>query len=209
MSPKKWPLARKRNFFLGWFPWESCSPGYSGHLLHWQKSRSLYKKIDFWPQISKFWGHKSTLLPLAANWSLTDQFFQHKKGVSLESRYEGIKIFTPCPQKLDFGPKNGQIWPKTGIWAKYWHFRPIWSHARPKNNANEVPRWFFWCVGTKTFAPSPKKLGFWPRNGQNLHLCSSWAYKAKETFNNQHFINLKSVQIFEIKRLPDSKFSQL
>merc|ERR1712173_208203 len=73
------------------------------------------QKIDFWPQISKFWGQKSTFSPLAANWSLNDQCFQHKKGVSLESRYEVTKIFTPCPIKLDFGPKNGQIWPKTGI----------------------------------------------------------------------------------------------
>ena len=42
-------------------------------------------KIDFWPQIFKFWGQKSTFLSLAANWSLTDQCFQHKKGVSLDS----------------------------------------------------------------------------------------------------------------------------
>merc|ERR1712173_132658 len=75
------------------------------------------QKIDFWPQISKFWGQKSTFSPLAANWSLNDQCFQHEKGVSLESRYEGTKIFTPCPLKLDFGPKNGQIWPKTGIFV--------------------------------------------------------------------------------------------
>merc|ERR1719350_922754 len=77
------------------------------------------QKIDFWPQISKFWGQKSTFSPLAANWSLNDQCFQHEKGVSLESRYEGTKIFTPCPQKLDFGPKNGQIWPKTGIFGQF------------------------------------------------------------------------------------------
>merc|ERR1712152_29891 len=75
----------------------------------------IKQKIYFWPQISKFWGQKSTFSPLAANLSPTGQCFQHEKGVSLESRYEGTKIFTPCPQKLDFGPKNGQIWPKTGI----------------------------------------------------------------------------------------------
>ena len=34
--------------------------------------------------------------------SPTDQCFQHEKGVSLESRYEGTKIFTPCPQKIGF-----------------------------------------------------------------------------------------------------------
>ena len=39
-------------------------------------------------------------LPLAANWSLTDQCFQNEKAVSLDSRYEGTKSFTPCPQKI-------------------------------------------------------------------------------------------------------------
>merc|ERR1712016_257242 len=73
------------------------------------------QKNDFWPQISKFWGQKSTFSPLAANWSLTDQCFQHEKGVSLGSRYKGTKIFTPCPKKIGFGAQKGQIWPKTGI----------------------------------------------------------------------------------------------
>ena len=100
MSPEKWPLARKWKFFWGWSKWESCSPGYTCDMPCWQKSRSLYKKIDFWPQISKFLGPKSTFLPLAANWSLTDQCFQHEKGVSLDSWYEGTKSFTPCPQKI-------------------------------------------------------------------------------------------------------------
>merc|ERR1719266_629371 len=102
VSPKKLPLARKRKIFWGWFRWESCSPGYSGHLFHQQKLQSLNKKNDFWPQISKFWGKKSTFSPLAANWSLADQCFQHKKVVLLESQYEGTKIFTPCPQKIVF-----------------------------------------------------------------------------------------------------------
>ena len=32
--------------------------------------------------------------------------------------------------------------PKMAFLAKYWHFWPIWSHARPKTNANKVPKWF-------------------------------------------------------------------
>merc|ERR1712209_392569 len=86
------------------------------------------QKIDFWPQISKFWGQKSTFSPPAANLSPTDQCFQHEKGVSLDSRYEGTKIFTPCPQKLDFGPKNGPNWSKICIFG---HFGPniaIFAH---------------------------------------------------------------------------------
>ena len=76
------------------------------------------QKIEFWPQISKFWGQKSTFSPLAANWSLTDQCFQHEKGVSLESRYEGTKIFTPCPQKIGFWAQ------KRPNLAQSWHFGP-------------------------------------------------------------------------------------
>ena len=29
------------------------------------------------------------------------------------------KILLPAPQKLDFGPKYGQIWPKTGIFGPF------------------------------------------------------------------------------------------
>merc|ERR1712240_787769 len=117
-TPKKCPLARKRKIFWGWFRWESCSPGYSGHLFHQQKSRSLNKKLTSWSQISKFWGQKSTFSSLAANWSLTDQCFQHEKGVSLESRYEGTKIFTTCPKIIGFWAQ------KRPNLAKNWRFRP-------------------------------------------------------------------------------------
>ena len=72
----------------------------------------------FQHEISKSLGQKSTFLPLAANWSLTDQCFQHEKGVSLESRYEGTKIFTTCPQKIGFWAQ------KRPNLAQNWRFRP-------------------------------------------------------------------------------------
>ena len=53
---------------------------------------------------------------LAENWSLTDQCFQHKKDVSLESRYEGTKSFTPCPQNIGFWAQ------KRPNLAQNWHF---------------------------------------------------------------------------------------
>ena len=62
-SPKKWPLARKRKFFWGWFRWESCSPGYSGHLFHQQKSRSLNKKLTFGPKYPNFGVKKAHFCP--------------------------------------------------------------------------------------------------------------------------------------------------
>merc|ERR1711874_641676 len=88
------------------------------------------------------------------------------------------------------GPKNGQIWPKTGIlgqksaflaqkrpnlvqnlhfwsfWAKYCHSLHILSNARPKNNVNKVPRWVFTYVGNKNFDFSSKKKDFLPKNNQ-------------------------------------------
>ena len=82
------------------------------------KNCDYHTKNDFLPQISKFLGQKSTFSPLAANWSLTDQCFQHEKGVSLESRYEGTKIFTPCPQKIGFWAQ------KRPNLAQNWHFGP-------------------------------------------------------------------------------------
>merc|ERR1711884_779262 len=90
------------------------------------------QKIDFWPQISKFWGQKSTFSPLATNLSPTDQCFQHEKGVSLESRYKGTKIFTPCPQKIGFGAqKRPNLAQKRPNLAQNWHFGPnidIFAH---------------------------------------------------------------------------------
>merc|ERR1711872_880804 len=58
-------------------------------------------------------------LPLAANWSLTDQCFQNEKAVSLDSRYEGTKSFTPCPQKIGFQAQ------KRPNLAQSRQFRPI------------------------------------------------------------------------------------
>ena len=76
----------------------------------WQNAIPIQKN-DFWPQKSKF-------SSLAANWSLPSKFFQHGRGVSLVPLYEGTKGFTPPPQKMDFWPKTGQIWPKTGIFGQ-------------------------------------------------------------------------------------------
>ena len=59
----------------------------------------------------------------------------------------------PTPVKIwKFGPKTAKIGPKLtflakywlywSFWAKNWHFWPISSYGRPKNNANKVLRWF-------------------------------------------------------------------
>ena len=46
------------------------------------------------------------------------------------------------PIKISFfGPKTAKLF----ILAKYWHFWSIWSHGRPKKDANEVPRLVCGC----------------------------------------------------------------
>ena len=49
-------------------------------------------------------------------------------------------------------------------WAKYWHFWPISSLARPKNNVNNVPRCFFRYV---FFLPQNDQI--WPKIGLSDH----------------------------------------
>merc|ERR1712012_248544 len=74
----------------------------------------IKQKIDFWPQISKFWGQKSTFSPLAANLSPTDQCFQHEKGVRIVF-WSGIR---------SNGPKMPIFGPKCQFWAKFGLFGP-------------------------------------------------------------------------------------
>ena len=63
--------------------------------------------------------------------------------------------------------------------AKYWHFLPILSHARPKTNANKVPRWVLRYVGKKTFDFSSKRI-FLPKTTKFspklafLSICLIW-----------------------------------
>merc|ERR1712209_9729 len=87
----------------------------------------------------------------------------------------GTKIFTPCPQKIGYlaqkRPKLVQNLHFWSFWAKYCHFLHILSNARPKNNANKVPRWVFRYVSNKTFDFSSKKRIFCPETtkfGPNL-----------------------------------------
>ena len=54
------------------------------------------------------------------------------------------------------------------FWAKHWHILPILPHARPKTNANKVPRWAFRHVrGTKRLIFKVKK-GFFAQKWPNL-----------------------------------------
>merc|ERR1711973_786925 len=83
--------------------------------------------------------------------------------------------FYLLPQKLGYvaqkRPKLVQNLHFWSFWAQYCHFLHILSTARPKNNANKVPRWVFRYVSNKTFDFSSKKRIFCPETtkfGLNL-----------------------------------------
>merc|ERR1711873_90559 len=68
----------------------------------------------------------------------------------------------PAPKKLDFGPKNGQIWPNIGILG------PPDIMPDQKNNADKLPKWFSVMLVPKLllipikirlFGPKMAKLG--------------------------------------------------
>ena len=107
--------------------------------------------------------------------------------VLLVPLYDSAESFPPSPPKVGFlarkRPNFDKNWPLKSFWAKYWPFRPSWCHARPKNIANELPRWLSdtWLPKallplkrTKVFGP---KQQFLPQNihfGANIGLAPSW-----------------------------------
>ena len=62
-------------------------------------------------------------------------------------------LLTPIKIRI-FGPKTDKFGPKYAFWvilAQILTFFAHFVHARPKTNANKVPRWVFRYVGNKTF----------------------------------------------------------
>ena len=141
-SPQKMTPSSETEFFLGWFQWESCSPGYSGHLLHWQKSRSLYKKLTFGPKYPNFWVKMAHFRPQRPIWASPVNVFNRKK-VPQWFLMWGYQKFSPLPPKNGpLAPKRAKFDQKLTFLAKYRPFWSIWSHAWLKNYADKLPRWF-------------------------------------------------------------------
>ena len=69
------------------------------------------------------------------------------------------KLLLPPDKIRIFGPKTAQNMHLLLFWAKYCHYWPIWSHARPKNNANKVSV-VFPLHGYQKVCFLPLKLGF-------------------------------------------------
>ena len=67
-------------------------------------------------------------------------------------------LLTPIKIRI-FGPKTAKFGPKYAflvIFGQILAFFALFFNARPKNNANKVPRWVFCYVGNKTFDFSSK-----------------------------------------------------
>ena len=61
-EPRKMTPSLETEIFSGWSEWESCGPGYTCDMPHWQKSRWPYKKLT-WPIYQKFWVKKAHFRP--------------------------------------------------------------------------------------------------------------------------------------------------
>ena len=155
-EPQKMTPSSETEFFWGWFQWESCSPGYSGHLFHQQKSRSLNKKLTFGPKYPNFGVKKAHFCPSGQLEPHRSMFWTRQRCL-IGLPICGYQKFYSLPRKnWIVGPKMSKFGPKLAFWAKYWHFWPIWSNAWPKYNEDKLSRWFFHHVGTKTFT-----FGWW------------------------------------------------
>ena len=105
-EPQKMTHSSETAKNFGWSEWESFSPGYTGDMPCRQKSKTENRPLA--PNIQVF-GSKLHILFLAAKWSPTGQYFQHKKVPHWFPDIRVPKVLTPFPPKMDFWPKNGQI----------------------------------------------------------------------------------------------------
>ena len=73
------------------------------------------------------------------------------------------KVLLPAPQKLDFGPKNGQIWPKTGIFGQILAFLAHLIQCLTKKQIGKVAQvvLHLHCISNNGIAPKTFKLGTW------------------------------------------------
>ena len=117
-EPRKITPTSERENFCRLKNFGGLAPVVSVIRLFDRKSQFLNKKMDFWCQISKFWGQNSIFSSLAANWSLTNQFFSTKKVSHWFPDMRVPKVILPSPQKIGF------LAQKRPNLAQNWHFRP-------------------------------------------------------------------------------------
>ena len=144
-----------------------------------QKRPNLAQNWHFWPNMANF--GPFDLLP---NQKTMQTSCLGGSSVTLVQKL----LVTPIKMSI-YGPKTAKFSPKYGFFAQSWHFWPIWSHARPKNNADKVPRWFFPYMGTITFASSHKKMDFWPKY---WHILPIWSHARPKNKPNMRNVGSKT-----------------
>ena len=99
---------------------------------------------------------------LAKYWHVWPKMTKNARPQKKQTRCLGVFSVMWVPKLLLTPQRIGISGPKTAKFClRFW---TIWSHARPKNNANKVPRCFFRYMGTITFAFSSDNKGFSPQN---------------------------------------------
>ena len=98
--------------------------------------------------------------------SIRAEWTERKGYVSRWKAKFGPKLFF-LPKKLGFLAQkrpnltqNMHLW---SFWAKYWPIWSFWCHAQSKKQCEQGASVVFWCVGTRTFAPSQHNKAVWPK----------------------------------------------
>ena len=123
--------------------------------------------MDFWPKMAKF-GPKLDFL--AKYWRFWPIWSHGREKETMWTKCLGgfsvicrMVHFIPCPTKNNanriFGPKTTKFGPKLAFLAIYWHFWPIWSHAREEKK----PMWTkcLGSIGRLIWCPVVWLVGWW------------------------------------------------
>ena len=89
--------------------------------------------------------------------------FSTRKRCLIGSLICGYQKLSSLPKKWIFGPKTDKSGPKLAFLVNYWPSWPIWPNAQPRNDANEVPRWFSVMLVPKLLFPPMRNRIFGPK----------------------------------------------
>ena len=155
-APKNEPYLGNGNFFWGGPNGKVVAPGILV-ICPVNKNCDYYiKNWLFAPNIQIF-GSKKHIFAPSGQLELHRSMFSTQKMCLIVFLIWRYQKFYSIPQKnWIFGPKTAKFGPKLAFLAKCGHFWPNWSIVWPKNNADNLTRWFFHNVGPKTFTYSLK-----------------------------------------------------
>ena len=132
------------------------------------KNGQIWPKLAFWAKYRHFW-------PIWSNaWPKNDA---NKLSLWFSVMLVPKLLLTPIKIRI-FGPKTAKLGPKSAflvILGQILPFLHILSNDSPKTNVNEVPRWVFRYVDSKTFDFSSKEIGVFAQKRPNL--AQNWHFR--------------------------------